>query len=60
MDNGEGGLRAMKKALAAAGIHASDVDHINAHATSTVAGDVSEAIALSNLLGESINNSGSK
>lgn len=50
MDNGEGGLRAMRNALAAAGVTPSQIDHINAHATSTVAGDTSEATAISNLL----------
>jgi 3-oxoacyl-(acyl-carrier-protein) synthase len=41
------GLRAaMQRTLADAGASATDVDYVNAHATSTVAGDRSEAIAL--------------
>jgi 3-oxoacyl-(acyl-carrier-protein) synthase len=41
------GLRdAMFRTLADAGVEAGDVDYINAHATSTVAGDRSEALAL--------------
>jgi 3-oxoacyl-[acyl-carrier-protein] synthase-1 len=41
------GLRvAMRRALAAAGVDASEVDYINAHATSTPIGDVSELRAI--------------
>ena len=41
------GLRdAMCRTLADAGVDASDIDYVNAHATSTVAGDRSEALAL--------------
>jgi len=39
-------------AIAAAGISASDVVHVNAHATSTPAGDVAEAHAMNAVLGE--------
>jgi 3-oxoacyl-[acyl-carrier-protein] synthase II len=49
---GRGAARAMQMALAAAGVEASDVVHINAHATSTPAGDVAEAHAISTVLGE--------
>lgn len=49
--NGEGALRAITAALADGGVTASDVTHINAHATSTPAGDVAEAIALRKALG---------
>lgn len=46
------GLRtAMTRALADAGIGPSDLDYINAHATSTPAGDRSEALALRAVLG---------
>jgi len=48
---GRGAARAMQMALAAAGLSASDVVHINAHATSTPAGDVAEAHAMSTVLG---------
>ena len=41
------GLReAMRRTLADAGVNAAEVDYVNAHATSTVAGDRSEALAL--------------
>ncbi len=41
------GLReAMRRALADARVNAAEIDYVNAHATSTVAGDRSEALAL--------------
>jgi 3-oxoacyl-[acyl-carrier-protein] synthase II len=43
----------MKIALQEAGLDASDVAHINAHATSTPLGDVAEATAIRNALGDS-------
>jgi len=44
------GLReAMRRALADARVNAADVDYVNAHATSTPAGDRSEAIALNSV-----------
>lgn len=43
---GSGLARAMGQALADAGVTIADVDYVNAHATSTVAGDRSEALAL--------------
>ena len=51
---GTGATRAMKMALAAAGASASDVVHINAHATSTPVGDVAEAAAIRNALGDAV------
>ncbi|HIZ87754.1 MAG TPA: beta-ketoacyl-[acyl-carrier-protein] synthase family protein [Candidatus Coprenecus pullistercoris] len=44
--NDEGSVIAMSRALRDAGIRTSDVDYINAHATSTPQGDMCEAIAL--------------
>ena len=44
---------AMKRALNDAGLQPSDIDYINAHATSTVAGDIEEAKALTRLFGKS-------
>lgn len=44
---------AMQRALKDAGIKPSDLDYINAHATSTPAGDRSEALALRAVLGDS-------
>ena len=47
---GDGAYRAMKLALEDAGVTAKDVDYINAHATSTPVGDISELKAISKLL----------
>ncbi len=51
---GTGVTRAVKFALEDAGVDLSEVVHLNAHATSTPAGDVAEANALSAALGEHI------
>jgi 3-oxoacyl-[acyl-carrier-protein] synthase II len=48
----KGALRAMRDALADARLHPSDVDVVNAHATSTPVGDVTEVHALEQLFGE--------
>jgi 3-oxoacyl-[acyl-carrier-protein] synthase II len=45
-EDGEGAARAMRIALADAGINPCDVGYINAHGTSTPAGDVAESIAI--------------
>jgi 3-oxoacyl-[acyl-carrier-protein] synthase II len=47
--SGDGALAAMSGALRDAGIAAGDVGHVNAHGTSTVAGDAAEAVALRRL-----------
>jgi 3-oxoacyl-[acyl-carrier-protein] synthase II len=49
---GAGALRAGQRALAKAGIDASDVDFVSAHATSTPDGDMAELQAIRSLLGE--------
>ncbi len=49
---GSGASRAVTLALADAGIEATEVKHLNAHATSTPAGDVAEAAALRLAFGE--------
>jgi len=49
--DGDGAGRAMTTALRDAGVGAADVAHINAHATSTPAGDVAEAIAIKRAFG---------
>jgi 3-oxoacyl-[acyl-carrier-protein] synthase II len=49
---GRGAARCMAAALRDAGLSASEVDYINAHATSTPAGDLSEALALHRIFGE--------
>lgn len=50
--SGDGELRVMRLALADAGISLDEIDYINAHATSTVAGDVVESLAIKRLFGE--------
>ncbi|QAY59595.1 beta-ketoacyl-[acyl-carrier-protein] synthase family protein [Microbacterium protaetiae] len=48
---GTGGARAIRAALADAGLGADAIDHINAHGTGTVAGDAAELNALETALG---------
>jgi 3-oxoacyl-[acyl-carrier-protein] synthase II len=48
---GRGVIRAMQLALKDAGLSTKDIYHLNAHATSTPAGDVAEANALRGALG---------
>ncbi|MFI6364684.1 KasA/KasB family beta-ketoacyl-ACP synthase [Nocardia sp. NPDC050630] len=43
---GIGAARAMRKAICTAGLEVSDIQHVNAHATSTSIGDASEASAI--------------
>ena len=50
-EDGDGGFRAMKAALAKAGVDPSEVDYINAHGTSTMA-DTIELKAVEQLLGD--------
>ena len=49
----EGPVRSLSMALKDAGINAAEVDYINAHATSTAAGDASEAKAIYKVFGNS-------
>ncbi|HEY3091325.1 MAG TPA: beta-ketoacyl-[acyl-carrier-protein] synthase family protein [Jatrophihabitantaceae bacterium] len=49
---GAGQQRAMQLAVSRSGLSASDVVHVNAHATSTPAGDLGEARATAALFGE--------
>ncbi len=49
---GEGARKAMKYALADAGINPEAIDHINTHGTSTPLGDIAEPKAIVNLFGE--------
>jgi len=51
-EDGEGAARAMKMALNHAGISPNDVDYINAHATSTGLGDISETRAIKMVFGQ--------
>ena len=50
--SGEGQIRAMRAALEESGIARIDVVHVNAHATSTVVGDLIEARSIRGLLGD--------
>jgi 3-oxoacyl-[acyl-carrier-protein] synthase II len=49
---GRGATRAMKMALREADMSPNEIVHINAHATSTPQGDLAEAAAIKNALGE--------
>jgi 3-oxoacyl-[acyl-carrier-protein] synthase II len=48
---GQGAVRAMQGALRDARLNASDIDYVNAHATSTPAGDLEESKAIARLFG---------
>jgi len=49
---GEGAARCMKNAMNDAGLNAEDVGYINAHGTSTPAGDVAETMAVKLAMGD--------
>lgn len=51
-EDGLGAYEAMDMAVLEAGIDPGDIDYVNAHATSTVLGDLGETRALKRLLGE--------
>ena len=51
-EGGEGASRCMKNALRDAGLNTDAVDYINAHGTSTPAGDLGETYAMKSALGE--------
>jgi len=48
---GEGGQRAMRMAMAEAGVSPEEVGYVNAHGTSTPAGDVAECQAIAKVFG---------
>lgn len=51
--DGDGAARAMKQALAMAGIRPDQIDHINAHGTSTPQGDAIETAAINTVFTDS-------
>jgi len=51
-EDGNGAARAMRRALQDAGLAPEDVDYINAHGTSTPAGDPVEVLAVKSVFGE--------
>ena len=48
---GEGGILAMQKAIADAGLTAEDIQYVNAHGTSTLKNDISETLAIKTVFG---------
>jgi 3-oxoacyl-[acyl-carrier-protein] synthase II len=46
-----GGIRAMRKSIQDAGLTGTDIEHVNAHATSTPAGDMGEIIGIRTAVG---------
>ncbi|GLZ42710.1 beta-ketoacyl-[acyl-carrier-protein] synthase family protein [Actinokineospora sp. NBRC 105648] len=51
---GLGQIKAIENAVRMSGLTALDINHVNAHATSTVVGDVGEAAAIRKALGEHV------
>jgi 3-oxoacyl-[acyl-carrier-protein] synthase II len=51
-ETGDGGERAMRTALQRSGLDASEIDYVNAHGTSTPAGDEIEVRAVERVLGK--------
>jgi 3-oxoacyl-[acyl-carrier-protein] synthase II len=51
-EDGDGMIRAMKRAIKDAGLQPSDIGYINAHGTSTPVGDRTETIAVKGVMGE--------
>lgn len=54
-ESGEGAARCMRNALRNAGINVDEVDYVNAHGTSTPAGDVAETQAVKGYFGDRAN-----
>lgn len=50
-EDGSGAAASMRNALNDAGLNATDVNYINAHGTSTLAGDVAESLAAKSIYG---------
>lgn len=54
--NGDGAIRAMKRAIDSANISKEQIDYINLHGTSTHLNDVTETIAIKTLFGDNYKN----
>jgi 3-oxoacyl-[acyl-carrier-protein] synthase II len=54
--DGEGARKAMVAAIKDAGIDPGDVDYVNAHGTSTPAGDIGESVGIRRAFGDSADN----
>ena len=52
--DGDGAARAIKLAIEDAGARPEEIDYVNAHATSTIVGDVVEVVALKRVFGDRI------
>ncbi|MBE9567830.1 MAG: beta-ketoacyl-ACP synthase II [Proteobacteria bacterium] len=52
VQDGSGAGKCMKLAMKDAGLNAGDIDYVNAHGTSTPAGDVAETNAVKNAMGD--------
>ena len=50
-DSGSGQIRSMKMAISMASVESNQIDHVNVHATSTMAGDEIEARSLKEVFG---------
>jgi 3-oxoacyl-[acyl-carrier-protein] synthase II len=55
-EGGEGAARCMRNALHSAQLDPSEIDYINAHGTSTLAGDVAESQAVKTVFGDHAHN----
>ena len=51
-EDGRGAALSMRNALSSAGMNADEVNYINAHGTSTPAGDVAETLAIKSVFGD--------
>ncbi|MEO0575510.1 MAG: beta-ketoacyl-ACP synthase II [Pseudomonadota bacterium] len=51
-EDGAGAMRSMLNAVADAGLNLTDIDYLNGHATSTLAGDVAETTAIKRAFGD--------